>query len=258
MRTNLKVELLRYTPEPLKTVACAAKLCYSKSGATDIEEGLTEEATEKFVKMLASMGHQSPLEHISFTFAVEGVSRALTHQLVRHRLASYSQQSQRYVSEGEFEYIVPPAISNDDIALYNYILTLQDIQSCYNVLRKRLTTLRKKELMENGLDEVTAEKQAEKLANEDARYILPNGCETKIVITMNARELIHFFTQRTCNRAQWEIRELATQMLFLVRDVCPILFDKVGAPCLNGKCPEGKMSCGKSDEVREKLMGGID
>ena len=254
MKSNLKVSLVRYTPEPVKTVAMAAKLCYSKVGIEDISEKMSNEDAEKFVKMLMGCSHMSPLEHISFSFAIEGVSRTLTHQLVRHRIASYSQQSQRYVDENEFDYIIPPQIEKDEEALKVFEESMSMIQSSYEKLRDVLTKNVTKQIMEeDGLEENEARKKAVKLANEDARFVLPGACETKIITTMNARQLLHFFEERTCVRAQWEIRELATQMLKLVKEVCPVIFDNAGPGCVKGGCPEGKMTCGKAKEIREKF-----
>ena len=254
MKSELNVKLVRYTPEPVRTVAMAAKLCYSQVGVTEISEKMSDEQAEKFVRMLMGFSHMSPIEHISFTFAIEGVSRTLTHQLVRHRLASYSQQSQRYVSENQFDYIVPPLIEKDEKALERFNETMADIQKSYEELRDILTENNTKELMESdGLDEKEARKKAVKMANEDARFVLPGACETKIIMTMNARELLHFFGERTCMRAQWEIREMATQMLKQVREVCPVIFEKAGPGCVSGACPEGNMSCGKAKQVREKF-----
>lgn len=254
MKSNLKVSLVRYTPEPVKTVAMAAKLCYSKVGVEDISEKMSNEDAEKFVKMLMGFSHMSPLEHISFSFAIEGVSRTLTHQLVRHRIASYSQQSQRYVDENEFDYIIPPQIEKDEEALKVFEESMSMIQSSYEKLRDVLTKNVTKQIMdEDGLEESEARKKAVKLANEDARFVLPGACETKIITTMNARQLLHFFEERTCVRAQWEIRELATQMLKLVKEVCPVIFDNAGPGCVKGGCPEGKMTCGKAKEIREKF-----
>ena len=254
MKSELRVDLVRYTPEPVKTVAMAAKLCYSPVGIAEISENMTDEQAEKFVKMLMGFSHMSPLEHISFSFAIEGVSRTLTHQLVRHRLASYSQQSQRYVSESEFDFVVPPAIENDKEALDAFNESMSMIQKSYEKIRDILTKNKTQDLVKNeGLDKDAARKKAIKLANEDARFVLPGACETKIIVTMNARELLHFFGERTCNRAQWEIREMATQMLKQVKEVCPVIFDNAGPGCISGGCPEGKMTCGKAKEIREKF-----
>lgn len=253
MQANLHVELLRYTPEPQKTVAAAAKLCYSDTGAADLDRELTDSEVEKFLRILINMGHLSPIEHISFTFAIEGVSRVLTHQLVRHRLASFSQQSQRYVTEQNFDYIIPPSIAACQKANDIFNETMSILNEKYAQLREILKVEFTNQLIAEGSSEKKAAAAAEKLANEDARFVLPNAAETKIVVTMNARELLHFFSVRTCNRAQWEIRELAFQMLKLVKPLAPIIFEKAGPPCLSGACPEGAMSCGKTKEVKEKF-----
>lgn len=238
----MKVELIAHTPNPEKVVAAAAKLCYSNAPATDIFDGLTDEKTEKFLNMLMSLGHESPVEHISFTFAVEGVSRSLLAQLTRHRIASYSVKSQRYVTEGTFEYIMPPEIAADDETKAVFEEAMRRDTEDYNKLADKLKT----RYISDGMDE----KKAEKKAIEDARYVLPNACETKLVMTMNARSLYNFFSHRICERAQWEIRALADEMLRLVREVCPVIFKKCGPPCAFGPCPEGKMSCGKAAEKR--------
>lgn len=253
MKADLKVELLTYTPNPLRTVASAAKLCYSKVGVDGINEKMSDEEAEKFVNMLRKMGHMSPFEHISFSFGIEGVSRTLTHQLVRHRLASYSQQSQRYVDENQFDYIVPPAIAENEEALKVFNESMAEIQASYDKIKEQLVADWEKKLIEEGKDEKKAKKDAVKMANEDARFVLPGACETKIIATMNARELLHFFGERTCNRAQWEIRELAMQMLSLVKKACPAVFGSAGPSCVTGTCREGTMTCGKAEEVREKI-----
>lgn len=224
----MKVKLINFTPQPEKTIAAAARLCYSPIGAEDILEDFTEDKVEKFLNHLVELGHQSPIEHATFTFAIEGVSRALTHQLVRHRIASYSQQSQRYVSENQFSYIIPPSIQKDSKALALFKEKMNQIQETYNEL-------------------------AQIVPNEDARYILPNACETKIVCTFNTRSLYNFFQHRCCNRAQWEIRKLANKMLIEVKKVAPILFAKAGPSCVTkGYCPEGKMSCGRIEKLQGK------
>ncbi|MCM1314794.1 MAG: FAD-dependent thymidylate synthase [Muribaculaceae bacterium] len=255
----MKVTLISHTPEPEKIVAAAAKLCYSSSDIDDIRDGLTEEKTRSFIEMLVSVGHESVMEHVTFTFGIEGISRACSHQLVRHRIASYSQKSQRYVNENGFDFITPPAVQAVPEALEEYNRTISEITESYGKIADLLTEYHKNELMKNGLDEKTATSKARKIANEDARFILPNACETKIVVTMNARSLFNFFRHRCCNRAQWEIREVANEMLKLCLKVAPDIFGHAGASCVaEGKCPEGKMSCGKMAEVRanaEKLKG---
>lgn len=248
----MNVVLLSHTPEPEKLVAASAKLCYSSSGASQLMDQLDSASVEKFLKILTELGHDSPLEHMSFTFAVEGVSRVLTHQLVRHRMASYSQQSQRYVKLDQFEYIVPPAIEKDARAKALFIEAMEADQNYYDQLVELLYQSQYKEKLALGHSEKKAAQLAEKGAIEDARYVFPNACETKIVITMNARSLINFFEHRCCERAQWEIRELAEAMLLLVKDIAPNLFRSSGPKCLKGPCPEGSLSCGKLKQVREK------
>ncbi|SKA96015.1 thymidylate synthase (FAD) [Caloramator quimbayensis] len=252
MQSNLKVKIIAHTPQPEKIVASAAKLCYSSVGVDDIMENLNEENINRFLKMLMDLGHESPIEHISFTFAAEGVSRTLTHQLVRHRIASYSQQSQRYVKLEQFEYIIPPSIENIPEAKKLFIETMEKDQEIYNELSNILFNNHYERLIKEGLDEKKAKKTAEKMAIEDARYVFPNACETKIVFTMNARTLLNFFSHRCCNRAQWEIRALADEMLKEVKKIAPVIFKNAGPPCLKGSCPEGAMSCGKMIKMREK------
>lgn len=247
----MKVEIIANTPNPDEVIAKSAKLCYSQVGIDEIQEKLTKESTEKFLKMLMSFSHASPLEHASFTFAVEGVSRTLTHQLVRHRIASYSQQSQRYVKLDNFEYIIPPAIEKNEEALKIYKEVMEKDKEAYRKISELLIKDKSQKYIEQGLEEEKAHKKVEKEAIEDARYVFPNACETKIVFTMNVRTLLHFFELRCCNRAQWEIRELASKMLIECKKISPILFESAGPGCVRGQCPEGKMTCGKAVEVRE-------
>ena len=247
----MKVELINYTKDAELTIAQAGKLCYSKVGVDDIRQKLDDESIEKYISMLTSLGHMSPIEHVSFTFAVEGVSRTLTHQLVRHRLASYSQQSQRYVKLDDFKYIIPPAIDKDPLSKKTFIKAMETSKKAYEDLACRLAIKYEKEFIGQGLSENKARSKAEKKAIEDARYVFPNACETKIVFTMNARNLLHFFSLRCCLRAQWEIREIAFEMVKICKDIYPVLFKNAGPSCTNGLCPEGKMTCGKISEVRE-------
>ena len=266
----IKVKLLAHTPNPDAVVAAAAKLCYSKVGVEQISEKLTDEEVKRFVNHLVEMGHESPIEHVTFTFGIEGISRSCSHQIVRHRIASYSQQSQRYVKLEQFEYIIPPAIESNSEAKRIFIEAMERDQKAYDELVDLLledilidkhaadygSCIR--EILKENPDAVPdrskildlyAEKflkeygKAEKQAIEDARYVFPNACETKIVITMNARSLLHFFNVRCCNRAQWEIREMATEMLKECKKIAPALFKKAGPDCVYGKCGEGKMSC---------------
>ena len=246
------VKLISYTPDPERTVACAAKLCYSSSDIDTLMDGLTDEKVTSFVDMLSEIGHESPIEHASFTFGIEGVSRSLLAQITRHRIASYSVKSQRYVTEGAFEFVTPPEIAGNEEALKIYQDTMALTQQSYDRLAAILKEKHTADFIRAGKDEKTAARLAEKKAIEDARFVLPNACETKMVVTMNARSLLNFFRHRCCNRAQWEIRDVAEQMLRLVSAVAPELFKKAGPPCLTGACPEGKMSCGKAAEIRAR------
>ncbi len=248
----MKVNLISHTPDPERLAATAAKLCYSSSGIDSLRDGLTEEKTRSFIDMLVSVGHESVMEHVSFTFGIEGISRACSHQLVRHRIASYSQKSQRYVNENGFEFVTPPEIEALPEAESEFDRIMNEITESYTKIADLLTESHKVRLMNEGLDEKTALSKARKTANEDARFILPNACETKIIVTMNVRSLFNFFRHRCCRRAQWEIRAVADEMLKLCMEVAPDIFSHAGPSCVaDGKCPEGKMSCGKISEVRE-------
>ena len=236
MSALLNVTLLYHTPEPERAVAAAGRLCYSSSTAAELKQTMSAEEVEKLVKMLIRSGHTSTLEHASFTFGIDGISRACSHQLVRHRLASYSQQSQRYVRFSEKSgFIVPPKIAEDPEALMVFEEAMELAQNAYD----RLVELG----MEKGLGKETAQ--------EDARFVLPNAAETRIVVTMNARELRHFFQVRCCRRAQWEINALAWRMRALAIAVAPVLFRRSGPDCLYGKCREGKLYCGQEYTLEE-------
>ena len=217
----MQVELLYHTPNPERAIATAARLCYAPVGAAELMETMPDEKVHNVLRTVLSSGHLSTLEHASYTFAVDGVSRALTHQLVRHRLASYNQQSQRYVKFKDGLEVVKPATVSEDPELERVFD--EAIEAAVEGYKK---------LLNAGVPA------------EDARYLLPNAAETKIVITMNVRELLHFFSLRGCNRAQWEIRELAHRMIELARPTAPYVFMDAGAPCVRGACPEGKMCCG--------------
>ncbi len=244
-QSELKVILLNHTKDPESLIAHAAKLCYSPSSVEQLKDKIEKSDNRKFIEKLLKLGHLSPLEHVSFNFGVEGISRACSHQLVRHRIASYSQQSQRYVGEHSeknknseeqiFDFVIPPSIEAAGKSEW-FVEKMREVQKWYDELVEALGDSGEK-------------------ANEDARFILPNAAETKIIITMNARELLHFFSVRCCNRAQWEIRDLATEMLRLVRNILPGIFSKSGPNCISGPCAEGDMYCGKIDEVREKFKG---
>lgn len=247
------VKLLAYTPEPEKAVACAAKLCYASSDIESLYDGLTEEKTAAFLDHLNNIGHASPIEHANFTFGIEGVSRSLLAQITRHRIASFSVQSQRYVKNKSLEYVLPPEIEAVPEAKEEFIKAMEEDMAHYEKIAAILQEKHKKNFMEQGDDEKTAARKAEKKAIEDARFVLPNACATKIVMTMNARSLMNFFSLRCCSRAQWEIRELATQMLKEVKAVAPHLFQAAGPGCVRGACPEGSMSCGKAAETRQEF-----
>ena len=216
----MKVVLLNYTKDPDQICAAAAQSCYSEKPASELFEETSGERAKKMIKKVADMGHLSVVEHAYFTFSIEGVSRALTHQLVRHRIASYSQQSQRYVNMDKAMYVVPPSIASDPEAKAAYTKAMDEAWAVYRKLAK-------------------------KVEKEDARYVLPNACHTNITVTMNARELWHFFSLRCCKRAQWEIRAVAWRMLQEAKKAAPILFESAGPGCYRGPCPEGAYACGK-------------
>ncbi|MBQ4575675.1 MAG: FAD-dependent thymidylate synthase [Clostridia bacterium] len=247
------VELLAYTPDADKLVAAAAKLCYAKSDIETLMQNLTPEKVESFLSMLSDLGHESPVEHASYTFGIEGVSRTLLAQITRHRIASFSVQSQRYVEKSGFEFVIPPEIEAIPEAKEEYLAAMEEDRRHYDRLRSILAASHEKRLIGEGMDPVEAAKKAGKLANEDARFVLPGSCETRMIMTMNVRSLYNFFKLRCCNRAQWEIREVACQMLKLVREASPLLFGHAGPACLYGPCAEGAYTCGKMKEVREKL-----
>lgn len=232
---KLHIELLALTPKAEELAALAAKLCYAKSDLATLQENIGKKDQNVFLERIMSSGHLSTIEHVSFTFAIEGVSRVLLAQLTRHRIASYSVQSQRYVSmEEQFNFIIPPqikALGKD--AVLEYERQMGEMHAWYVSWQQRLGT------GESG--------------NEDARFVLPNACETRLLLTMNARELLHFFKLRCCERAQWEIRNLAIEMLRICKREMPAVFLKAGPGCVSGACPEGDKTCGKIKEIREKF-----
>ncbi len=231
----MTVTLLRYTPNPDLIVALAARRCYSNRAADDIETGFKPEEIERMINLLKQRGHFSVFEHATFTFSADGISRALSHQLVRHRIASYSQESQRYVNYlklKEIPNIVPPKIAADPEASEIYNKAMEESLNAY------------RKMVEIGI------------APEDARYIFPNAVETKIVFTMNARSLFNFFEQRCCMKAQWEIRHLAFEMLTEVRKVAPLIFKSAGAPCQfikNPYCREEDLNCPMYNSMQKRL-----
>jgi thymidylate synthase (FAD) len=246
----LHVILLNHTAGPQVLIATAAKLCYSNKKITELVDNMSAESASKFIDMLNEIGHESPMEHASFTFGIEGISRACMAQITRHRIASFNVQSQRYVKASHFEFIIPPAIESDDETKAEFLQTIKIIQESYRKLSELLEKQHKDKLTADGLSENQVNMIAQKNAIEDARYILPNACETKMMVTMNTRELKHFFSLRCCNRAQWEIREVAFAMFKLARQVAPELFKNAGPSCVRGHCKEGKMSCGKAAQMR--------
>lgn len=235
-QTHLHVELIAHTPLPEQVCALGARLCYAKADVDALRERVSDQDQSAFLDRIMQSGHLSVLEHASFTFAIEGVSRALLAQITRHRIASFSVQSQRYVSLAEnFNYIIPPAIEAlGPQAVARYHDQMQQMQQWY--------TQWQNELGAKG-----------ESSNEDARFVLPNACETRMLVTMNVRELMHFFELRCCNRAQWEIRALATEMLRLCRQTAPVLFANAGPGCVRGACPEGAKGCGNASQTREKF-----
>ena len=246
------VTLIAHTNDPEKTVAAAAKLCYSDAHIETLLDGLTPEKTAAFLQKLSDFGHASPIEHASFTFGIEGVSRTFLAQVTRHRIASFSVQSQRYVRLEDFRYVIPPEIEKIPEAKAQFVQAMNEDAAKYLELVKTLEESHTAELAAQGMSEKAARAKAAKQANEDARFVLPNACETKMVMTMNCRSLLNFFNLRCCSRAQWEIREVARQMLKLVLPLAPHIFAAAGPRCLTGPCPEGAMCCGKQTQVREE------
>jgi thymidylate synthase (FAD) len=236
MAAQLRLTLLYNTPDPDRAVAAAGRLCYAPVSAAELKETMSDEAVGKLVRGMVKSGHHSALEHAVFSFAVDGVSRACTHQLVRHRVASYNQQSQRYVNFSAADsFVVPPSIDANAEAKAIFLEAMTRARDAYD------------RLVEIGL----TEGRGKEAVQEDARFVLPNAAETKIVVTMNARELRHFFRVRCCNRAQWEIRAMAWEMRSMVKAIAPALFEGSGPGCLYGTCPEGKMTCGKPYKAEE-------
>ena len=209
-------------------MALAARLCYSPASIGRLREQLDTSGIETLLDKIMSLGHHSVLEHASFTFGIEGISRVTTHQLVRHRIASFSQQSQRYVShKEEFTSIMPDSIADNSEARHIFAFMSETVHKAYA------------QLVDMGIPA------------EDARYILPNATETKIIMTMNARELLHFFALRCCQRAQWEIREMSVEMLRVVKKIAPVIFREAGPGCVGGPCPEGQFCCGQTQQIRD-------
>lgn len=215
----MEVKLLSHTPDPERLIAIAARSCVSKRSAHELISEPDEALRRSLNKVLES-GHESVIEHAYFTFSIKGISRACTHQLVRHRIASYSQQSQRYVDLRDADFVIPESIRNNGEALEAFRAAMRGAAEAYS------------KLLELGIPP------------EDARFVLPNATATNIVVTMNARELLHFFGLRCCLKAQWEIRALANAMLELARGAAPAIFERAGPYCLyKGICLEGDREC---------------
>lgn len=232
----MRIKLINHTKDPDKVCAAAALSCYSERASSSLFEEMSDEKARNAIAKIVGMGHLSVIEHANFTFSIEGVSRALTHQLVRHRIASYSQQSQRYVSMKKAEYVIPPSIASNPEKKKEFEELMEKIWKAYADLSK------------------VAPK-------EDARYVLPNACHTNITLSMNARELWHFFSLRCCRRSQWEIRKMAWLMLIEAKKISPILFENAGPGCIRGACPEGEYTCGKPlghDELPDDLDQEIE
>jgi len=224
----MKVKLIAFTKDPEQVVAAAIRQCYAAVGASELKKKIDIETRQRMIRQVMESGHTSTLEHACFTVAVEGVSRACTHQLVRHRIASYSQQSQRYINETKngFEVVTPPTIVNNKEALKLYKKTMVELKEMYVKL--------------NGLG----------IPAEDARFVLPNAAAVKIVITMNARSWLHFINLRSCMRAQWEIRAMSNEILKQLKKVAPTIFENAGPGCISDKqCCEGKMTCGLWEKI---------
>lgn len=225
MKTDINVKLINSTSNPESLVTAAANICYEKR---EDFENIDVLSNPKLIKNVIKMGHLSILEHVSFTFLITGMSRACSHQLVRHRLASFSQRSQRYIDEADFDYVVPDSIKQNKAVSADFTKLIQQISAFYKTLLSSETP------------------------KEDARYILPNAAATSLIVTMNARELTHFITLRTCLRAQWEIRKIADKMLALASEKAGVIFENAGPACVRGECTEGKLTCGKIEQVRER------
>lgn len=282
METALKVVVLSHTPEFEQNIVRGAKLCYSSADIESLRDKVTPAEAEKFLNMIMGLGHGSVLEHSCITFGIEGVSRSLTHQLVRHRIASYSQKSQRYVKEGQFTYVVPKEIKRIPDAHSAYLQSMKLAQNIYDTIVETIMLqhiydacyeLEKQGVTSDDVWLINCDikntdknrvlkaykeynkkhySQIEKIAIENARYVLPNACETKIQVTMNVRTLFNFFKERLCDRAQEEIRDLAFEMWKVCMEISPTIFKHAVPTCVNGKCKEGAMSCGKMLYYKEK------
>lgn len=264
----MKVQIISHTENPELVVATAAKLCYAGCDIEALMKKQTPEGIQKFITMLEELGHESPMEHVSFTFAIEGVSRVTEQQLTRHRIASYSIQSGRYVDRSNAKFYTPKSIANNDEANEIYTDVIEHSKKAYEELTEVLLkhsirsflVMEKESDYEVQLDIMNREypkelNQLKKKAIEDARMVFPNSLETKIICTMNVRTLLNFFKHRCCFRAQEEIRGLAKEMLREVRKIAPNLFKHSGPACVSGICPEGKMQC---KELKGKIPNNLE
>ena len=234
---HLNVTLIAHTPEPEKVIAMASRTCYSALDLEGLDKKTDAADNAAYIRRVLASGHTSIAEHASFTFGLEGVSRTLLAQITRHRVAIFSVQSQRYVSVAGaevFDYVLPPRIrALGPEAEEKFVQQMKTMQRWYDEWSEAL-----------GQDSA-----------EDARFVLPGAAATRIVMTMNARELLHFFSLRMCNRAQGEVREAAWRMYELVYPLAPSVFENAGPGWARGACPEGKRTCGRAAEVREKIQG---
>ncbi|MFO7941131.1 MAG: FAD-dependent thymidylate synthase [Bacillota bacterium] len=227
----MRVNLLQYTPEPDRTVAMAAHLCYSPSSIEDLKAKMDDAEVARLIRLLRSLGHLSPFEHAHFVVGIEGLSRVASHQLVRSRIASYSQQSQRYIDQRGFEYVTPPQIRKDSKLKDRYERHMDESRDLYRTLR------------DAGVE------------REDARFVLPGAASSNIIMSKNARAWLEWLELRTCTRSQWEIRILANKVMRLLRHASPYLFEVSGPPCVTkGLCREGKMSCGRIDRMTVDVL----
>lgn len=269
----MKVNIVSHTPNPEQLIAAAANLCYSDMPIDKLQEKLTPEKAATLNEKLLNMGHESPFEHINFTFSIEGISRVVSHQMVRHRVGcSYNQRSQRYINESEGNYVTPNLIQKDEIIENMYQEFIENAFENYDTVTQALTFNLILEwsidnwpefynLQENMEVEKAVQffidrqkkiyQQFKRRAQEEARYLLPNACATSLIVTMNARALFNFFKLRCCRRAQDEINQLAWEMLRQVKNISPVIFRNAGAPCQFGPCPEGEYSCGKPYRSKE-------
>ena len=205
----MNVSLIQQTPDPVATIAKIASICYDSNPADPM----------KLVKHLYKNGHHSVFEHIYFTFKIAGISRACSHQLVRHRMCSFTQRSQRYCTENGFKYVIPPSIEDKDSTMFEYVEGMVKSRDTYDYLQ-----------------------MTQNAPTEDARYVLPNACCTDIYLSCNLRELIHICNERLCSRAQWEIRNLVKMMVECVTTELRFM--------LVPKCKSGRIICNSPCKVK--------